>query len=156
MRIRFTLPDGSTRMREAKAGDVLFSEEVTHASQNVGNTDAHGILVELKGSAGEGLTAPVADLLTAVTFINGVPGQEEALERHLLDLSAPTRAEAGNRQYDLYQSVDRTSDFLRLEMWSDAAALEAHKSLPHMKGSFEKRKREGWTTRITLWKRVGD
>jgi quercetin dioxygenase-like cupin family protein len=44
MKIRFTLPDGSTRLREAKAGEVLFSEAVTHASENIGDTDAHGIL----------------------------------------------------------------------------------------------------------------
>ena len=47
-RIRFTFPDGSTALRETQTGDVLFSEEVTHASENIGDTDAHGILVELK------------------------------------------------------------------------------------------------------------
>jgi quercetin dioxygenase-like cupin family protein len=47
-KIRFTLPNGETTMRETRDGDVLFSEAVTHASENVGDTDAHGILVELK------------------------------------------------------------------------------------------------------------
>ena len=47
-RIRFTFPDGQSAVRVAKAGDVLYSEAVTHASENVGETDAHGILVELK------------------------------------------------------------------------------------------------------------
>jgi quercetin dioxygenase-like cupin family protein len=47
--IRFTFPDGSTGLRETRDGQVLWSDPVTHASENVGETDAHGILVELKG-----------------------------------------------------------------------------------------------------------
>jgi quercetin dioxygenase-like cupin family protein len=51
-RIRFTLPDGKTMIRETRDGEVLFSEAVTHASENIGETDAHGILVELKTGTG--------------------------------------------------------------------------------------------------------
>ncbi len=47
-KIRFTLPDGQMRMREAREGEVAYSEPTVHASENVGGTDAHGILVELK------------------------------------------------------------------------------------------------------------
>jgi quercetin dioxygenase-like cupin family protein len=47
-KVRFTLGSGETVLRETKDGQVLFSEPVTHASENVGTTDAHGILVELK------------------------------------------------------------------------------------------------------------
>jgi quercetin dioxygenase-like cupin family protein len=47
-KIRFTLPDGQTRMREARQGEIAYSEPTVHASENVGGTDAHGILVELK------------------------------------------------------------------------------------------------------------
>ena len=46
--IRFTLPDGQTRIRRARAGDVAYSDAIAHASENIGGTDAHGILVELK------------------------------------------------------------------------------------------------------------
>ena len=152
MTIRFTLPDGSTRLREAKAGDVLFSEEVVHASENIGSTDAHGILVELKTRAAAAPDA--ADALAAVTFIDGVPGMEADLQRHLLSLAAPTRREAGNLRYDLFRSVDRPDRFVRLEMWLDEQALEAHKAEPYMRESFEKRKREGWKTEITLWRKV--
>jgi len=49
-RIRFSLPDGETALRETRDGQVLFSEATTHASENIGTTDAHGILVELKGA----------------------------------------------------------------------------------------------------------
>lgn len=47
-KIRFTLPDGQTRIRDAKEGEVAYSDRTTHASENIGTTDAHGILVELK------------------------------------------------------------------------------------------------------------
>src|ERR1041384_1842962 len=47
-KIKFTFPDGKTAIREAKAGDVLFSEGVTHSPVNIGDTDAQGILVEFK------------------------------------------------------------------------------------------------------------
>jgi quinol monooxygenase YgiN len=66
-------------------------------------------------------------------------------------LTAPTRAEAGNLQYDLYRSPKEKNRFLRIERWTDAAALEAHKQTPYTKESFAKRQQEGWTTRITLW-----
>lgn len=46
--IEFTFPDGTRGMRKAKAGDALYSTPVVHAPVNVGGTDAHGILIELK------------------------------------------------------------------------------------------------------------
>jgi quinol monooxygenase YgiN len=151
-RIRFTFPDGSTGLRETKAGDVLWSESVTHASENIGDTDAHGILVELKQPPAQA----AADALTAVTFIRGVPGREAELQRELLALTAPTRAEPGALRYDLYQSAAQPNEFMRFEEWRDLAALEAHKQTPHLRASFEKRRRQGWSTEITLWQRVPD
>jgi quinol monooxygenase YgiN/quercetin dioxygenase-like cupin family protein len=159
-RIRFTFPDGSHGMREAKAGDVLWSEPVTHASENVGETDAHGILVELKGGAAaarQSLPASaggIPDGLTAVTFIEGAVGREDELRRELLALAAPTRAEPGSLVYDLYQSPQRRNRFMRFEVWRDAAALEAHKATPHIQASFARRREQGWKTEITLWERV--
>jgi quinol monooxygenase YgiN len=45
---------------------------------------------------------------------------------------------------------------MRLERWRSLADLEAHKASPYLRASFEKRAREGWTTQITVWKRVSD
>ena len=155
-KIRFTFPDGSTRIRETNSGDVLFSEAVIHASENIGDTDAHGILVELKtppsGETARDITED--EWLTAVTFINGVEGKEEELKQELLTLEAPTRAEPGNITYDLYQSTDKENQFMRLEVWQSPQALEEHKETPHIKASFDKRKQQGWTTNITTWKPV--
>jgi quercetin dioxygenase-like cupin family protein len=52
-KIRFTLSDGTTRMREGHPGEVAWSDAIVHSPVNVGDTDAHGILIELK-------TAPAA------------------------------------------------------------------------------------------------
>src|SRR5215510_2598704 len=77
-KIRFTFPDGSTRIREAKAGDVFYGEALTHASENIGDTDAHGLLIEMK-SVKTAESMSDADLLTAVTFIKGPEGSEQDL-----------------------------------------------------------------------------
>jgi quercetin dioxygenase-like cupin family protein len=47
VKIRFTLPDGETKLREARAGDAAYSEATTHSPVNLGE-DAHGIIVEMK------------------------------------------------------------------------------------------------------------
>jgi quinol monooxygenase YgiN len=98
--------------------------------------------------------AAKGDEITAVTWIRGIEGKEEELKEHLLSLAAPTRAEAGCIAYDLYQSPDQKNHFVRLEVWTSLDALEAHKKTPHIRSSFARRQREGWTTEITIWKRV--
>jgi quinol monooxygenase YgiN/quercetin dioxygenase-like cupin family protein len=154
-KIRFTFPDGTMKIREAKAGDVFYGEALVHASENIGDTDAHGILIEMKS----GMKATAMDeteLLTAVTFIRGPEGSEQDLMTELLSTTAPTRAEAGNLRYDLYQSPTQKNYFMRFEEWRNAQALEDHKMTPHLKASFERRKNKGWMTEITTWKRVDD
>ena len=154
-KIRFTFPDGTTKIRETKAGDVLYGDAVAHSPLNIGETNARGLIVEMKQQPSKKSDKPPhGEYLTAVTFIKGIEGKEDDLKRHLLSLEAPTLAEPGCVMYDLYQSTTKKNEFVRLEAWNDEAALEAHKQTPHLKASFEKRKKEGWTTEITLWKRV--
>lgn len=154
-KIRFRFPDGRTGIRDAHLGDVGYSEPVIHASENIGEKDAHGILVELKESMPSRSVVP-AGALTAVTLIHGIPGRAADLKAHLLSLAAPTRAEPGCITYDLYQSPSAPHEFMRFEVWASAAALEAHKQSPHLRASFEKRQREGWTTQILTWDSVSE
>jgi len=49
-KIMFKFPDGRSGVRETKTGDVLFSEAVTHASENIGDTDAHGLCATKSGA----------------------------------------------------------------------------------------------------------
>ena len=54
VKIRFTLADGKTKLREARAGEAAYSGATTHSPVNIGE-DAHGIIVEMKTpSAGAG------------------------------------------------------------------------------------------------------
>lgn len=45
---RLTLPDGKVLNRSFAPGQVLFSEAQAHMGENVGTTDTHIIMVELK------------------------------------------------------------------------------------------------------------
>jgi beta-alanine degradation protein BauB len=158
-KIRFSFPDGTTKVREAKAGDVIFGEAVIHSPENIGDTDAHGILVEMKTppkGSDASKTTNETDLLTALTFVRGTQGSEADVKQELLSTTAPTRAEPGNLRYDLYQSTQNKDPFMRFEVWRTPEALEEYKQTPNLKASFERRKDKGWTTEITTWKRVAD
>ena len=132
-KIMFRFPDGRTAVRETKAGDVLFSEPVTHSPTNIGDTDAHGLLIELKSGSKNAPNMDAESLLTAVTFINGLAGKEDELKTELLKTTAPTRGEAGNLRYDLYQSATEPNRFMRYEIWTGPEALELHKQTPWLR-----------------------
>ena len=54
----YTSPDGKPTISEAKTGSVFWSEPVTHSSVNVGNTEIHAIVVELKDPPKKKLKTP--------------------------------------------------------------------------------------------------
>jgi beta-alanine degradation protein BauB len=45
---KFTSADGKSEERELKAGQAIWSDAVTHASENVGTTEARVLVIELK------------------------------------------------------------------------------------------------------------
>ena len=47
-KLKFSYPDGRTEMKSAAAGETIWREPVTHAVENIGNTEAHAIAIELK------------------------------------------------------------------------------------------------------------
>lgn len=48
---RITLPDGSQRTSEHQAGEAYWNEAITHSVQNLGSSDIHNLIVELKPGA---------------------------------------------------------------------------------------------------------
>ncbi|HET6146921.1 MAG TPA: cytoplasmic protein [Polyangia bacterium] len=48
-RRQLTFPDGTTRIREFKAGEVAWMPEQSHVGENVGSTPTDALLVEVKG-----------------------------------------------------------------------------------------------------------
>lgn len=49
---KVTTPDGKTRDRERKLGDVFWSEAETHKVENTGNTSSRVLIIELKTPPG--------------------------------------------------------------------------------------------------------
>jgi hypothetical protein len=47
-KVKFTLPDGEATESELKAGEVTWREAETHAVENIGTTEAHVLIIELK------------------------------------------------------------------------------------------------------------
>lgn len=47
-KLRTTYPDGRTEETSGAAGEAHWRNPVTHALENVGNTEAHALAVELK------------------------------------------------------------------------------------------------------------
>jgi quercetin dioxygenase-like cupin family protein len=48
-RRKLTFPDGTTKIREFKAGEVAYMPAQTHSGENIGDTPTDGLLIELKG-----------------------------------------------------------------------------------------------------------
>jgi hypothetical protein len=51
--MKFTLPDGSTRVVDVKQGVPRHVKGAVHAEENIGTTDAHAVLIEIKGAIGK-------------------------------------------------------------------------------------------------------
>jgi beta-alanine degradation protein BauB len=45
---RITLADGSQRISEHQAGEAYWNEPITHSVENLGSSDIHNLIVELK------------------------------------------------------------------------------------------------------------
>jgi quercetin dioxygenase-like cupin family protein len=47
-RVKVTTPDGKVVEKDRKAGEVQFSGPTTHALENIGTTEQHVLVIELK------------------------------------------------------------------------------------------------------------
>ena len=45
---RITLPDGTQRISEHGAGEAYWNPALSHSVENLGSTDIHNLIVELK------------------------------------------------------------------------------------------------------------
>jgi quinol monooxygenase YgiN len=60
------------------------------------------------------------------------PGQERALEDALLSIVAPTRAEPGCLDANVFHALRDPATFFIHSSWMDENAFERHAGLPHM------------------------
>jgi quercetin dioxygenase-like cupin family protein len=49
-KLKSTMPDGTSKEIEYKAGDVMWRDAVTHSGENIGMTETKALLVEMKQS----------------------------------------------------------------------------------------------------------
>jgi len=49
-KLKFSYPDGRTEEKAAATGETIWRDPTTHAVENIGDTEAHAIAVDLKTS----------------------------------------------------------------------------------------------------------
>lgn len=69
--------------------------------------------------------------LGLIADVTAKPEHIDELRAALNKLIAPSRAEEGCLQYDLYEDREKPGHFVFIERWRDAAALAAHAKAPH-------------------------
>ena len=47
-KVKFTLPGGQTMEAELEPGQAMYRDAADHATENIGSTAAHVVLVEIK------------------------------------------------------------------------------------------------------------
>lgn len=70
--------------------------------------------------------------VTIIATLHAQPGKEEALAARMRQMALETRKEAGCILYELQRAHDDPREFVMLEYWRDAAAVEAHDASAHM------------------------
>lgn len=76
--------------------------------------------------------------LTSIAVLKAKPGQREALREALTALVEPTRREAGNLDYTLFELTDEPGSFYMREAFVSRSALDEHLATPYFQ-AFEKR-----------------
>lgn len=73
--------------------------------------------------------------LTILAQITAVPGKEDIVKAALMNLVAPTRAEAGCVQYDLHLDNSNPGFFVFFEIWETRELWQAHMVSPHIEAN---------------------
>lgn len=66
-----------------------------------------------------------------VALLTARAGKSAELRALLEGMIHPSRAEAGNLRYDLWQDQAEPNRFLLDELYTDTAAIAAHRATPH-------------------------
>ena len=71
--------------------------------------------------------------IKVIAFVSVKPGQEDAFEAAAAQAVAGSRAEAGVLHYDLWRETDGERRYVFNELYTDEAAIEAHRGSDHYK-----------------------
>jgi quinol monooxygenase YgiN len=64
--------------------------------------------------------------INQIVVLYSKPGRESVLQANLAALVAPSRAEDGNRRYELYSDAGDARRFIFIERWASAEAQQQH------------------------------
>jgi quinol monooxygenase YgiN len=85
-----------------------------------------------------------------VAVLVAKPGRAEELRALLDAMVVASRAEPGNLQYDLWRDHADAGRFVLMELYTDDAAVAAHRASPHFKNYLAKINDLAERTAITL------
>lgn len=68
-----------------------------------------------------------------VAVLDARAGRAGELRALLMGMVAPSRAEPGNRRWDVWQDQAKPDRFVLDELYTDAAAVAQHRETPHFK-----------------------
>lgn len=69
--------------------------------------------------------------IISIAILKAKDGKREELRSGLLKLIEPTRAEAGNLDYTLFELTEKPGTFYMREAFVDQSALDLHFETPH-------------------------
>ena len=91
-----------------------------------------GMAIASGGAVASG-GASAGDSLFVVTHVDIIPPKKDDGIAALKTLAEPSRKDAGNVRYEVWQQNSRPNHFTLIETWKDEKALQAHWIAPHMK-----------------------
>lgn len=71
--------------------------------------------------------------IISIAILKAKDGKREKLRDSLLKLIEPTRAEAGNLDYTLFELTEKPGTFYMREAFVDQGALDLHFETPHFR-----------------------
>ena len=71
--------------------------------------------------------------MTRCSGRSNIPPKKDDGIAALKTLAEPSRKDAGNARYEVWQQNSRPNHFTLIETWKDEKALQAHWTAPHMK-----------------------
>jgi quinol monooxygenase YgiN len=89
-------------------------------------------LAEIKNRSNEQIAAKTTEIVVLATA-KAKPGMEADLERALRDVAAPTRAQPGCLEFQLYRSTQNPAAITAFERWSSEEDHERHLQSNHVK-----------------------
>ncbi|MEE3622662.1 putative quinol monooxygenase [Nitrospirillum sp. BR 11752] len=69
--------------------------------------------------------------ISLIATVTPKPEAVDKVEALMRTLTGHSRAEPGNRRYDLFRGTDTPVRFHVFEIYADEAAIEAHRASPH-------------------------